>query len=215
MTRTGNAFPADERQLFQRAAGGDEDARAGWIESHRERLLRIIALRLDARVRRRVDPSDVLQDATLEAIRRFDECLADPSVPPFLWLRGLVMQRVALAHREHLKVGKRDVRREVQAGRAHSYGPSSVDLAAHLVSGRTTPSQAAIRRETRASIRQALEEMDPLDREVLILRHFEQLKNVDAAMCLGIAPAAATKRYQRALQRLGGLLKAGRISEQD
>lgn len=194
----------DERELLERVAQGDADARAAFIEHYREPLLRIIGVHLDARVRTRVDPADVLQDMAVEALQRFDDYARNPTMPPFLWLRFLAVQRVQLIHRVHLGAGQRDVRRELRAGCGS--GTNSADLAALLVSGRTTPSQAAIRRETQAQIREALDQMDPLDRDVLVLRHFEQLKNVEAAQCLGIEPTAASKRYQRALRRLGELL---------
>lgn len=197
----------DHDDLLRRAAEGEEEARMTLIGQHRERLRRVIALRLDRRVRRRIDPSDVLQDATIDAVKRFDDYLRNPPMPLFLWLRFLAVQRVNAAHRQHLGAKQRDVRREVRAGPDQGPLPSSADLAAQLVAGHTTPSQAAIRRETQARIREVLDEMDPLDREVLVLRHFEELKNAEAAQCLGIEPSAATKRYQRAMKRLAELLK--------
>jgi RNA polymerase sigma-70 factor (ECF subfamily) len=198
----------DQDDLLRRAAEGEGEARMTLIGQHRDRLLRAITLRLDRRVRRRLDPSDVLQDATIDALRRFDEYFKNPPMPLFPWLRFLAVQQVTAAHRQHLGAKQRDARREVRAGPDPGPLPSSADLAAQLVAGHTTPSQAAVRRETQARIREVLDEMDPLDREVRVLRHFEELKNVEAAQCLGIEPSAATKRYQRAMKRLRELFKS-------
>jgi len=198
----------DERDdLLRRAAQGDRDARAALIEQYRQRLLRAIDLRLDRRVRRRIDPSDVLQETAAEAMERFDDYFQKRPMSLFRWLRFLALQRVNVAHRQHLGARQRDARREVRGGPDLVPLVSSVDLAERLVAESTTPSQAAIRRETRMQIQEALDKTEPPDREVLVLRHFEQLKNAEVADCLGIAPSAASKRYLRAMKRLGELLK--------
>ena len=197
----------DEEDLLRRAAGGDAEARGALIDQYRERLHRAVALRLDPRIRQRLDASDVLQEATIDALKRFDEYFRNPEMPLFLWLRFLAIQRVQAAHREHLGADCRDARREAKAGPDLVPPPSSADLAAQLVAGHTSPSQAAMRRESQKRIEEALDKMDPLDREVIALRHVEQLRNVEVALCLDITPSAATKRYLRAMQRLREILK--------
>lgn len=188
------------------AAAGDQRAWRALVDRHHARLRRMAGLRLDPRLRGRVDPSDVLQEAYLDAARGLAEYVAAPPLPFFLWLRQLVGTRLAKAHRTHLGAAARDVRREARPDPAPA--ASSVALAEHLCGGGPRPSEAATRQELRDQLLAALDGMDPLDREVLALRHFEQLTNAEAARTLGLADGAASKRYVRALERLQDLLAA-------
>jgi RNA polymerase sigma-70 factor (ECF subfamily) len=176
---------------------------------NRPRLRRLVDLRLDARLRRRVDPSDVLQEAFLEAAERIDDYLAAPRLPLFLWLRLLTAQRVVQVHRHHLGVKGRDPRREVPLGGEPAPPVSSAALARRLVAIERGPaaSGAAAASETRATLRKALDALEPEDRELLALRHFEELGNGEVACLLGITKQAASKRYFRALDRLRALLR--------
>ena len=149
---------------------------------------------------RRVSPDDVLQEAFLDVARRIGEYLADPAVPFYVWLRFLTVQRMQMVQRAHLGAQMRDVGLEV--GWRRRRAASSESMAGQLVGDLTSPSQAAIRRELQDRLRAALDEMDPLDREVLALRHFEELSNDEVAEVLGISKDAASKRYVRALKRL-------------
>ena len=202
-------------------AGPDPDARSpsdeakvveAWGEFlalHRARLRRMIALRMDERVRGRLDPSDVIQEAFLEATERRPEYAreADP-MPPFLWLRFLTLQRLQIAHRRHLGAGIRDAGREVSIHARASPAASSAAIAAQLLGRDTRASEVAIRAERKLKLLEALDAMDAIDREVLVLRHFEQLSNGECARVLGLGESAATKRYIRALQRLKRVLSA-------
>lgn len=174
----------------------------GVLAQHQERLIRIVRLRLDRRLQGRVDPADVVQEAFLEAASRLESYLREPRVPWFVWLRFLTLQRLALAHRQHLGVQARDVGRQVSLHEGPMPQASSAFLAAQLVGKLTSPSEAAIRAERKLHLERALNEMEEIDREVLMLRHFEQLSNAEAARVLGIKPAAAGNRYVRALERL-------------
>jgi RNA polymerase sigma-70 factor (ECF subfamily) len=176
------------------------------LASYRGRLKRMVKLRLDPRVQRRIDPSDVVQEAYLEVSRKLADYLRDPKLPFFLWLRLLTAQKLALAHRQHLGVQARDAGREVSLYRDAFPAASSAALAAQLLGKFTTPSQAAVRAELKLRIQEALNSMDEMDREVLTLRHFEQLSNAETALVLGIKPTAAANRYVRALERLRGIL---------
>jgi RNA polymerase sigma-70 factor (ECF subfamily) len=191
--------------LLDRLRSGDEQAVGELFGLYRERLWRMLAARLDPRLSSRVDPDDVLQEAFLDVARRVGEYLDNPSVPFYVWLRFLTVQRMQMVQRIHLGSQMRDVERETppQGGRALA---SSESMAGQLVSHMTSPSQAAIRHELQARLRAALDEMDPLDREVLALRHFEELTNAEAAEVLGISPDAASKRHVRALKRLRDVL---------
>lgn len=188
--------PSDS-ELLDRLLAGDTVAWDEFLSRNRDRLVRMIAVRMDRRLRGRFDASDVIQDAYAEASDRLSEYLKNPTMPPHLWLRFLVGQRLMIAARQHLGVAARDV------GREQAWPGSTADgLAAHLMDRATGPDEQAAKQELFAYLRQALAEMDDTDREVLTLRHFEQMTNVEVAGVLGIEPAAASKRYVRALTRL-------------
>src|SRR4051794_3872924 len=187
--------------LLRRAAQGDGAALGELLGRHRERLRRLVALRLDARVSGRLDASDVLQDVCLEATNRLREYLRGPPMPFFLWLRLLTGQKVSYLHRLHLGAEMRAAGREVSMD-AQMPEASSAALAAHLLGHDTQPSEAAARAERKRLLQDALGLMDPLDREILALRHFEQLSNAEAAAVLGVKESAASKRYARAVKRL-------------
>jgi len=190
-------------------AGRDRLDWGGLLETYRDRLRRMVALRLDERLRGRVDPSDVVQETFLEALRRQAEYARDPEpMPPFLWLRFLTLQQLQLVHRRNLKTGARDPRREVSIHAGAFPAPSSAALAAQLLGRDTRASEAALRAERKLRLLEVLETMDAVDREVLVLRHLEQLTNGECARVLGLQESAATKRYLRALKRLREILSA-------
>jgi RNA polymerase sigma-70 factor (ECF subfamily) len=193
-------------KLLQRAAGGDERAVQELLARHRDRLKRMIHLRLSRRVQGRVDDSDVLQEAFLEVARRLPEYTADPKMPFYLWLRHMAGLKLAEIHRRHLGTQLRDADREVTLHRGGLPEADSVSLAAHLLGQLTTPSQAAIKAETRLMVQEALNSMDPVDREVLALKHFEQLSISEMAEVLEMSKAGAGSRYLRAIKRLREIL---------
>jgi RNA polymerase sigma-70 factor, ECF subfamily len=196
----------DTPDLLRRASAGDQQALAELFGRHRDRLRRMVRLRLDRRLQGRVDPSDVLQEAYLDLARRAPEYAAEPKMPFFLWLRLLTGQRLLAVHRQHLGAQMRDAGQEVSLYRGALPQASSVSLAAQLLGRLTSPSQAAVRAELQIKLQEALNLLDPLDREVLALRHFEELSNNETAAVLGLQKAAASNRYVRALKRLKDLL---------
>jgi RNA polymerase sigma-70 factor (ECF subfamily) len=196
----------DSDALLRRLHAGDARAPADLFQYYRPRLRQMVRLRLDRRLQGRVDPSDVLQEAYLDLARRAPEYVANPTVPFFLWLRLLTGQRLLMVHRQHLGTQMRDVGHEVSLYNGPLPQASSASLAAHLLGRLTTPSQAAIRAEMQLRLQEALNQMDPLDREVLTLRHFEELTNGETAQVLGLQKAAASNRYVRALKRLKDVL---------
>ncbi len=200
----------DPRELEQlRQAGqGNEQSLGDLFARYRGRLRRMVKLRLDPRVQGRVDPSDVVQEAYLEVCKRLADYLRDPALPFFLWLRLMTGQKLTLAHRQHLGVQARDAGREVSLFRGALPAASSAALAAQLLGKLTTPSQAAMKAELKIRLQEALNSMDAMDREVLTLRHFEQLSNAETALVLGLKETAACNRYVRALERLRGILGA-------
>ncbi|WP_165250270.1 sigma-70 family RNA polymerase sigma factor [Paludisphaera soli] len=195
---------ADE--LIRRVGEGDEAALGELFGAHRERLKRLVALRLDRRLRSRVDPSDVLQEAYLDLARKLPAYASKPAMPFFLWVRLVVVERLIRVHRAHLDAAARDAGREVAPGPA---GPraDSASIAAQLLGRFTTASRAAVLAERRQRLEEALDAMGPDDREVIVLRHFEELSNEEAAAVLGVSKAAASKRHVRAMLRLKSALE--------
>jgi len=198
--------PDETEALLRRGAAGDVQALGALFERHRARLELMVRLRLDRRLQRRLDPADVLQEVFLDLTRRLPDYLARPTLPFVLWLRLLTGQKLVDLHRQHLGTKMRDAGLEVALHRAASPRASSASLAERLLGRLTTASRAAIRAETQLRVQRALDAMDPIDREVLVLRHFEMLSNDEAAQVLGLKPSAASNRHLRALRRLKEVL---------
>jgi RNA polymerase sigma-70 factor (ECF subfamily) len=197
----------DSEDLLRRAAAGDETALAALWERHRARLRRMIRLRLDRRLQGRVDPSDILQEAYLDLAARLSDYAREQPMPAYLWLRLVAGQRLMQIHRQHLGTAMRDAGREVSLYRGALPQASSASLAARLLGRLTTASQAVVRAERRVQLQEIVNGMDPLDREILALRHFEGLSNGESAQVLGLSKTAANNRYIRALGRLRDLLE--------
>jgi RNA polymerase sigma-70 factor (ECF subfamily) len=201
--------PADSEDQLRRSAAGDQAAPTTLWEHHRPRLRRMVRLRLDRRLQGRVDPSDVLQDAFLDLAARLADFARDRLMATYLRLRLVAGQRPAQVHRPHRGAAPRDAGREVSLYRGALPPARSASLAAQLLGHFTTASQAAIRAERQLRLQETLNGIDPPDREILALRHFEQLSNGEAAQVLGLSKTAANNRYIRALGRLRDLL--GRV----
>lgn len=198
--------PTALRQCLERAAAG---SREGWdqiVAQHHDRLRRMVALRLDPRLRNRLDPSDVLQEAYLDAATRLPDYVQAPEVPFYLWLRGLAVTRLAKLHRAHLATQKRDAGRDVSLDAVGAPAVSSAVLADCLLGAEEAPSAAVVRAERSRQLQAALDQLAPLDREVVALRHFEQMTTQEIAATLGISEAAASKRHLRAVERLREVL---------
>lgn len=194
--------------LLRRAAAGDERALAEMFTHYRPRLRQMVRLRLDRRLQQRIDPSDVLQEAYIDMARRLTDYAQDPSLPLFLWMRLLTGQRLIDVHRRHLGARMRDARQEVSLHKGAMPQASSVSLAEKLLGQITSTSGVAERAELQVLLQEALNSMDPIDREVLALRHFEMLSNAECAQVLDISQKAASNRYIRAIQRLKDVLDA-------
>jgi RNA polymerase sigma-70 factor (ECF subfamily) len=198
--------PAEWDQV-RRAAQGDGRCLLELFTRYRPRLKRMVKLRLDPRVQGRVDPSDVLQQAYLDAGRRIADYLREPTLPFFLWLRDVAGQRLEMTHREQLGPEEAGAGREVSLHRGALPEASASALAAQLLGRAAVTADAAARAGLKVRIQEALNGMDALDREVLAMRHFEQLSNAEAALVLGLTEPAASNRYVRALERLHGVLR--------
>ena len=197
---------SDETQeLLAQARDGNTDARNQLLERHREGLRRMIGLRLDKGVQRRVDASDVVQDVLIEADRRLTDYLSKAGMPFHVWLRLLARDRLIDAHRRHRGAARRSVDREQGLGGPGLNDASAVDLAALLLDRQMTPAAAATHHELERRFAIALETLDEIDREVILMRHFEQLTNQQTAQALDLTEPAAGMRYLRALRRLRAL----------
>jgi RNA polymerase sigma-70 factor, ECF subfamily len=181
----------------------DADELNQWISEYRDRLRSMVQVRLTPRMAARIDASDVIQEAFVEATERFADYRRNPTLTPYLWLRFLTLQRLKILYRRHLGTHMRTADREIVMPELEV---SSIVLAKWLVDSGTSPSNSAMKQEQGSLLREAVERLSPQDREVLALRHFEQLSNEEAAHVLGLALAATRQRYYRALERLRELL---------
>jgi RNA polymerase sigma-70 factor (ECF subfamily) len=197
----------DLSTLLNRASDGAEDALAELFTRYRKRLRQMIRLRLDHRLASRVDPSDVLQEAYLDVVQQFPAYQRRRPMPFFLWLRLVSGQRLQRVHRQHLGTAMRDAGREVSLYRGALPEASSESLAAQLMGRMTSASEALVKAELQLQLQAALNNMKTLDREIIALRHFEELSNAEAAEVLGLSKAAAANRYIRALARLQKILQ--------
>lgn len=193
----------DEITLCTRAVDGDGAALNSLITRYRKPLARMIRVRLPDKLQARIDDSDIIQEACVEASRNIASYEPDPERPFFLWLRQIALNKLIEAQRRHLGAKKRDANRDVPLPDPED---SSSAVAEYLVGSITSPSQAAIRAETKLSLERRLAEMDEVDREVLILRHFEHLSMSETAAILDISKSAVGKRYLKALDRLRDVL---------
>ena len=195
--------------LLERAASGDSRAWGALLKQNHDRLQTILSFRIDPRLRARVDAADVMQEAFIVATARRADFFGQSAQSLFLWLRWIAGNTLVDLHRHHFGAQMRDAAREVSSHRRTSSGRDDDTrevLVAHLTSSVTGPATAAGRAEVKARLNQALGQMESIDREVLALRHFEQLTIVEAAQVLGIQERAAAKRYLRALKRLRNVL---------
>jgi len=211
-----DANPTPDEDLAALRAAGEEraprQAQLGELfEKHRGRLLRMIQLRMDPALKARLGASDVLQEAYLEISDRVGDYLADPRMPFFVWVRFITAQRLLKLYRFHAGAKKRDMRREAPAVGPAGPEATSIALIDHLIASGVTPSIASADAEFRMLLAEALDGMDTLDREVLVLRHFEELTNAEVARVLDVPPNTASKRYVRALERLAAALKSAGV----
>jgi len=188
-------------QLLTQARQGNGSAVNQLLEKHREAVRRMIDLRMDQMLKRRIDASDIVQEVMIEANRRLQKYLEDPVMPFHLWLRQMAKDRLIDAHRRHRGAARRNLDREQSIG-VNFAGESSIDLMAQLRDQQLTPAAAATWHELERRFEAACQQLDPQDQEVVLMRHFEHLSNVEAATVMDITPQAASMRYLRAMRRL-------------
>lgn len=199
---TGNI---DDLDLLRNASSDQQGAFNEILLKHRERLKRMVAVRMNPKLQGRLDASDVIQETFIEATRTLTAYMNKPTLPVFLWLRQLTGQKLIQAHRRHLSAQRRDASLE-ESIYGGAPAANSESLSCHLMDSLTSPSAVAEKNESKAALMQALESMDELDREILTLRHFEQLNSREVSEVLGMSYDAVRKRYIRALEKLHHLL---------
>ncbi|QDS89039.1 ECF RNA polymerase sigma factor SigW [Rosistilla ulvae] len=194
--------------LEERLKHGDTAAFGELFTLHRPRIWQIVHFRLRDKIRGRVDPDDVVQEVFLEAEKRLRHYIDGDFPSLFLWLRLVTGQTLSKIHRTHLGTESRNASREAAPAGNNVWGNTSLCLSQRFIAHMTSPSQAAVRGELIDEVRRALANMNDIDREVLALRHFEELTNQEVAIELNIKPKAASIRYMRALERLRVVLEA-------
>jgi RNA polymerase sigma-70 factor (ECF subfamily) len=196
----------DTQQLLDRARDGEAGAVERLLDVHREPLRRMIGLRLDPALAGRVDASDVVQDVMLEVSQRLADYLRNPAMPFHLWLRHIAKDHVIDAHRRHRQAQRRSLDREQPLVPAGLADQSSLDLAGQFLDREITPASAAVRHELQKRMQQAVAGLDEDDREIILMRHYEQLSNQEVATALGLTEAAASMRHLRAVRKLRAAL---------
>lgn len=206
-----NSDNVELSELLRKAANGEPVPWDEISEQHRGRLTRLISLRMDRRMQARVDASDVVQDALLEAYDKLDRYLAEPKMPFYLWLRSIAKHKLMALHRFHLGTALRDAKMEVAIDKGGDFDATSSAIGlAQIAASQLHPSEEVMRAEFQGLLAQKLDEMEPIDREIIVLRHFEQLSNAEAAKLLELDVSTASKRYIRALKRFQQAMQAAR-----
>jgi RNA polymerase sigma-70 factor (ECF subfamily) len=200
----------ETRRLLREVQTGDPQILGQLLTRHQAYLQRFVELRLDPRLRARLDPADIVQEAQMEAVRRLPRYLEQPRLPFRLWLRELAHDRLLNARRDHAKAARRSVEREVPLP-----DESAAEFARQFLACGSSPSQHLSRKELVRRVRAAMAWLPESDREVLLLRHFEGLTNPEVAALLGLTPGAVSKRYGRAVRRLHTLLFDGGLMESE
>lgn len=194
-------------ELLAQAKVGDDSAVNQLMDRHRNSLRQLIRMRLDARIQKRVDVSDVVQDVLVEANRRLETYINNPIMPFHLWLRQIAKDRIIDAHRRHRVSAKRSVDREQGMVIPRGHDHSSIQLASLLGDGQLTPAAAALQKEMAKKVEAAIAQLDDKDCEIITMRHYEHLTNQEIGSILGLTEPAASMRYLRAIKRLKALMQ--------
>jgi len=194
------------KELLDGARGGDSAAVNQLLDRHRDALRRLVQMRLDRKIRGRVDVSDVVQDVLVEASRRLTEYLKHPQLAFHLWLRHIAKDRIIDAHRRHRGSAKRSVDREQQLAIPTGMDRSTIELVAQIQDPEMTPAAQVVQREMVQVVEEALTSLNDQDAEIIVMRHYENLSNQEVADALKLTEPAASMRYLRAVRRLREVL---------
>ena len=204
----------DTQVLLAGVRDGEGEAVDRLLDRHREAVRRMIEMRMDRLLERRVDASDIVQEVMIEAHRRLKDYIEKPTMPFHLWLRQMAKDRMIDAHRRHRVAARRSLDREQPNVAPATTDESARDLLAQLSDGGLTPAAEATWRELKRRFREACDQLEPQDQEIILMRHFEQLSNSDTAAALELSPQAASMRYLRAMRRLRELLAPGEMGSE-
>lgn len=204
-----NMWPEKDQtvELLQQAKTGDDDAINKLMDRHRNSLRQLVRMRLDQKIQKRVDVSDVVQDVLVEANRRLQRYIENPVMPFHLWLRQIAKDRIIDAHRRHRVSAKRSVDREQALVAPRGYDQSSIQLASLLGDQRLTPAAAALQQEMAKKVEHAISLLDEKDCEIIVMRHYEHLTNQEIGKVLDLTEPAASMRYLRAIRRLRAVMQ--------
>lgn len=195
------------QELLAAAREGNEKAVNQLLEKHRNPVRRLVQMRLDRKVQRRVDVSDVVQEVMVEASKRLQKYLENPEMAFHLWLRQIAWDHIIDTYRRHRGSAKRNMDREQPMTAQAGPDRSTIELAVQLCDPGLTPAAAAAQREIARRVEAAIEQLGEQDREVIMMRHYEHFTNLEIAEALGLNPPAASMRYLRAVRRLRELLE--------
>ena len=214
---SGSFWPDGEKtqELLLHARRGDSQAIDRLLDRHRDSLRKLIGMRLDQKIMRRIDVSDVVQDVLVEASRRLQDYLENPVMAFHLWIRQIAKDRIIDAHRRHRVSAKRSIDREQALVTAGPVDQSTIELAGQLRDPALTPAAAATQRELALHVQAAIGKLEERDREMIWMRHYEQLSNQDIAAALNLTEPAASMRYLRALKKLRKLLDGNPANDQE
>jgi len=202
-------------KLLARARGGNDDAINELMDRHRNSLRQLVRMRLDQKIQKRVDVSDVVQDVLIEANRRLQRYIENPVMPFHLWLRQIAKDRIIDAHRRHRVSAKRSVDREQALVAPRGYDQSSIQLASLLGDQRLTPAAAALQQEMAKRVEDAISLLDEKDCEIIVMRHYEHLTNQEIGKVLNLTEPAASMRYLRAIRRLRVVMQDSSQADDD
>lgn len=181
------------------------------FEKFRPRLRALIEMRIDRRIRARLDPSDVIQEAFADAVRRYQSYRPEGGMSPYLWLRFLTLQQLLIAHRKHLSVKARTATLESPLDVIQAMSVEADSVVESLLGAGSSPSEKAVRNEELQQLAVSIEQMDSVDREILVLRHFEQLEFSEISTILDMSYDAVSSRYRRSLRKLGAVLNRSQL----
>ena len=192
-------------ELVRRAAEGDASATRTLFEQYRGRLVQMLNVRMDPRVRGRIDPSDVIQETLAAASHRMERYYSERPLPFYPWLRQIAWEKLVHEHDRHLRAAKRSVTRE-QTFRPEISDESALGLAERFIGSASSPSEAVQRSELRHRVRQSLDKLTSEDREVLLMRYLEQMSSAEIAAIMDSTEAAINMQHMRALERMRKIL---------
>ncbi len=199
--------PIQTEELLAQAKEGNDSAINQLMDRHRNSIRQLVRMRLDQKIQRRIDVSDIVQDVLMEANRRLATYLEAPAMPFHLWLRQIARDRIIDAYRRHRVSARRSVDREQPIAAPRGYDESSMQIAAIIGDDRLTPAAAALQKEIAASVEKAITQLDEKDSEIIVMRHYELLTNQEIATAMGLTEPAASMRYLRAIRRLKAVLQ--------